>query len=386
MDAFFASVEQVRDPSLRGKPLIIGGNRKDRRGVVSTASYEARTFGVHSAMPLSTAKRLCPNGVFMRGNREFYSQASRKVRSVLDTISPLVEMASIDEAYVDVTGSQAIFHGDDSIAAYVKSEIHRLTELSCTIAIAPNKLVAKVGSDFAKPDGYVRIDDGREEAFLAPLPVGKLPGFGPRTCEALGGLGIVTLGELARFDLRTLARVFGDQAQEMQRRARGESDSPVVTDREAKSIGRETTFEYDLDNWSEIERVLAGLAERALVALRTEGLEARTVTLKVRYAGFDTRTFATTLRTPTCVDSEVFAALRRLLPQARAEGRPVRLIGMSLSQLGDGARQLDLFGEGVESGKWQKALRSVDSLRVRHGFESVRSGMSLHRREDHKHD
>lgn len=375
MDAFFASVEQVRDPSLRGKPLIIGGNWEDRRGVVSTASYEARTFGVHSAMPLSTARRLCPNGIFMRGDRKLYSEASAKVREVLETVTPVLEMASIDEAYLDVTGSQKLFGGDDAIAAHIKDEIRRATELTCTIGIAPNKLVAKVASERAKPDGYLRIEAGEAHRFLAPLPVRKLPGLGPRTCESLERLGIKTLGELAHFDLRRLETVFGAHAAGMQRSARGESNTPVTVDREAKSIGRETTFERDLRDWNEIERILSGLAERALAALRAEGLEARTVTLKVRYEGFDTRTFSTTLARPTCVDSEVFSNLRTLLIKAKQRRGAIRLIGVSLSQFDRRPIQLDIGEKDPE--KWVRTMKSVDVLRERHGFGTIRSGNSV---------
>ncbi|MBI2436053.1 MAG: DNA polymerase IV [Candidatus Hydrogenedentes bacterium] len=289
MDAFFAAVEVARDPSLRGRPLIIGGGEGDARGVVSTASYEARKFGVHSAMPLAQARKLCPHGIFMRGHYELYREASEKVHGVLESVSPLVQMASIDEAYVDVTGSQKLFGGDDAIAAYIKREIRHLTDLPCTIAITPNKLVSKVASDFAKPDGYLCIAAGEETAFLAPLPIRKLPGAGPQTCHMLESLGVLTIGQLAAIPLPMLERVFGQQlAVSLQRSAQGIASTTVETDRTPKSISRETTFEEDILDWRRIEQVLVYLTEKCTHALRAEGLEAKRVILKVRYTDFET--------------------------------------------------------------------------------------------------
>ena len=312
----------------------------------------------------------------MRGDRTLYSEASREVRRVLETVSPSVEMASIDEAYIDVTGSQKLFGGDDAIASHIKKLIRERTSLPCTIAVAPNKLVAKVASDHAQPDGYLRFGAGEEEAFLAPLPIRKLPGLGPRTAETLACMGVHTLGELTKADLDMLRRRLGEHAESLQRRARGESDSAVIVSRVAKSIGRETTFVRDRREWESIEPVLVELMERALVALRVDGLQARTVTLKVRYAGFDTRTFSATLERPTCVDRDVFEALKKLLPKAKRHGRAVRLVGISLSQLGRGPVQLGMF-EDVQSERWERALHEVDAIRVRHGFDTVRRGNAL---------
>ena len=377
MDAFFAAVETVRDPSLRGKALIIGGDPGDTRGVVSTASYEARRFGVHSAMPLAQARKLCPHGIFMRGNPALYRAASEQVYAVLQSVSPLVQMASIDEAYVDVTGSQKLFGGDDAIAAHIKREIHRRTQLPCTIAIAPNKLVAKVGSDFAKPDGYLSIAAGEEAAFLAPLPVRKLPGAGPRTCETLESLGVLTVGQLAAIPQPLLERVFGQQlAVGLQRAAQGISNSQVEPEHVPKSIGRETTFEQDLLDWRHIEEVLGYLAEKCMHALRVEGLECRRVTLKVRYTDFQTKTFACTLPEPTCIDRDVLHALNGLLPRARERRARVRLIGVSLSMLRYNQHQLALFG-GEQSEKWERVLERLDTVRGKFGFDSVRLGKSI---------
>lgn len=377
MDAFFASVEEREDPSLRGKPLIIGGDWESVRGVVSTASYAARKYGVHSAMPLTQARKLCPNGIFMRGHPELYTEASRQVRAILETVSPLVEMASIDEAYVDVTGSQKLFGGDDAIASYIKTEIRRQTQLPSTLAISPNKLVSKIASDLGKPDGYIRVANGEERAFLAPLPVKKIPGAGPRTCEVLESLGIQTIGQLAEAPQAKLEGVFGHlMAISLQRAARGISDSPVESFSMPKSIGRETTFDQDISDWEQLEKVLSYLTERCTYTLRAQGLETKRVTLKVRYPPFETHTFARTLPEPTCVDADILDVLRELVSKARERRAKVRLIGVTLSALRYNQHQMTLFG-GERSAKWEKTMESVDKIRVRHGFSAMRFGKSL---------
>jgi DNA polymerase IV len=376
MDAFFASVEVVQNPALKGKPLIIGGDKSDRRGVVCTASYEARKFGVHSAMPLVQAKRLCPHGIYMRGHFEHYREASEQVRAVLDTVSPLVEFASIDEAYVDVSGSQRLFGGDDAIGRYIKERIREETQLPCSIAITPNKLVSKVAVDEAKPDGYLRIEAGQEEEFFRPLPLKKLPGVGPRTRETLESLGVLTVGHLAALPRETMLRVFGQMGYALQQAARGMSAAVVEPHSVPKSISRETTFEQDLLDWAEVERVLVYLTERAMYALRENGMECKCVTLKVRYSDFDTRTFARTLREPTALDSEVLDVLRELVPKARERRARVRLIGVALTSLRHNQHQMRLFG-GQFSEKWERALEGVDTIRSRHGFEFIRLAKSM---------
>ena len=376
MDAFFASVEQVRDPSLRGRALIIGGQKKDTRGVVSTASYEARKFGVHSAMPIIQARRLCPHGIFMRGNFQAYKQASDVVRAILETVSPIVQMASIDEAYIDVSGSQRLFGGDDAIAAYIKSEIRRQTQLPASIAITPNKLLSKVASDEAKPDGYLHVSAGEERSFLAPLPIRKLPGAGPKICETLESLGVMTIGHLASLPITTLMGVFSHMGYALQRRARGVSTSEVISESMPKSIGRETAFKEDLLDWTHIEGILSYLAERSTYALREKGMEARRVTLKVRYSDFTTHTFAKTLREASTLDTDIFEALRELLPKGKERRARVRLIGVTLSLLNYNQHQLHLFGR-AKAEKWERALQSVDHVRERHGFQYLRSAKSM---------
>lgn len=376
MDAFFASVEVAHDPSLRGKPLIIGGEKGDSRGVVSTASYEARVFGVHSAMPIVQARRLCPHGIFMRGHFERYNEASQKVREVLETVSPIVEFASIDEAYIDVSGSQRLFGGDDAIASYIKERIREETSLPCTVAITPNKLVSKVASDEGKPDGYIRVDAGEEEEFFRSLSVRKLPGVGPKSCKTLESLGVMTLGQLADLPEQTMLEAFGPLGYNLQRRARGQSTSEVIIDSSPKSMGRETTFEKDLLDWEQIERILIYLTERTMYALREKEMEARCVTLKVRYGDFTTKTFAKTLEQPTTLDSEVFETLSELIPKAQERRARVRLIGVSLSQLSFNQHQLHLFGR-QNAEKWERVLEGVDDVRGRFGFPLLRTARSM---------
>ncbi len=378
MDAFFASVEQVLNPDLRGKALIIGGAKTDLRGVVSTASYEARKFGVHSAMPLSQAKRLCPHGIFMRGNHAQYREASLKVRSILESVSPLVEPASIDEAYVDVSGSQRLFGGDDAIAAFIKRRIREDTSLPCTIAISPNKLVSKIATDRVKPDGYIAIPAGAEADYLRPLPLERLPGAGPRTREILERYGVRTIGDLAGLPIDTLTRVFGPSAHGLQRAARGESTSPVEVDAIPKSISRETTFDQDSGDWDKVERVLVYLAERTAYTLREHGMETKCVTLKVRYTGFITKTFSHSLPEPTSLDREIIKVLHDLIPKARERRDKIRLIGVALTSLMQNQHQLRLFG-ALNSEKWEKVLESVDKVRGRHGFELIRTAKSVRR-------
>lgn len=376
MDAFFASVEQVLNPSLKGKPLIIGGDASDNRGVVSTASYEARKYGVHSAMPIAQARRLCPHGIFMRGSFENYRVASETVHEILQSISPLVEGVSIDEAYVDITGSLRLFGGEEAIAHLIKSRIREATQLPCTVAIASNKLVAKVGSDEGKPDGILLIPEGSERDFFHPLAVRKLPGVGPRTAENLESLGIMTIGQLGDLPTSTLLTVFGPSGYSLQRAARGISVSDVVTESTPKSVGRETTFERDLLDWDQIQRILIYLTERSAYALREKQMEARCVTLKVRYSDFDTHTFSETLRESTCVDSEIIAILEHLIPKAKERRARVRLIGVSLSSLVYNQHQLYLFGR-KQTEKWERAMESVDKMRDRYGFELVRVARSV---------
>jgi DNA polymerase-4 len=375
MDAFFASVEQVLDPSLKGKPLIVGGDPSGR-GVVCTASYEARAFGVHSAMPLAAAKRLCPDAVFVEGHFDHYQDASETIMSVLEGVSPKIERVSLDEAYVDIAGSLRLFGGGEAIATKLKRDIRERTGLPASVGIAGNKLVAKVASDEAKPDGFLEVPTDGERAFLAPLPVSRLPGVGARTQEMLNELGVRTIGQLAEIPCEALTRIFGQAGYMLQRRARGVDSSPVEEAPYPKSIGRETTFPEDLFDWEQIESVLYYLMERAMYALREQRMETRCVTLKVRYADFKTVTFAKTLPEPTDLDMVVYAVVRELLPKAKVRRARIRLVGITLSSLVYNQHQLSLFTNRAHQ-KWRCALSGVDRLRDRYGFDFLRSARSM---------
>ena len=380
MDAFFASVEQVLDPTLQGKPVIVGGD-PDGRGVVCTASYEARKFGVHSAMPLATAKRLCPRAVFIEGRFDHYRDASERIMKVLDAVSPKIERLCLDEAYVDITGSLRLFGSGRSIATKLKRDIRDRTALPASVGIAGNKLVAKIASDEAKPDGIVEVPPGDERVFLAPLPVARLPGVGARTQDTLDQLGVRTIGHLAEIPPEALNKVFGQSGYALQQRARGVHFGRVEQTPYPKSVGRETTFAEDLLDWEHIESVLCYLMERATYALREHHMETRCVTLKVRYADFKTVTFARTLAEPTDLDKTIYETLRALLPKAKCRRARVRLIGVSLSSLTHNQHQLSLFPPKQHQ-KWRRALVGVDRVRNRYGFDLLGSARSMNLQRD----
>ncbi|GMW01363.1 MAG: DNA polymerase IV [Candidatus Hydrogenedentota bacterium] len=376
MDAFFAAVEVAHDPTLAGKPLIIGGDESTVRGVVSTASYEAREFGVRSAMPLAEARRLCPHGIYMRGNHQRYREASQEVRRILETTSPILEFASIDEAYVDITASLKLFGGDESIARHIKNLILRELSLPCTVAVAANKLVAKVAANQVKPDGCIIIPEGSEAAYLRDLPMNNLPGVGPRTRVVLEAAGMKTIGDIAAFPPEPLSRIVGNAAYTLQQAAIGISNSTVNPGGLPKSISRETTFSHDLSDWKEVERVVLGLAEKAGASLRAEGLETRSITLKIRYAGFETKTHSLTLKETTCVDSEIFRVLRQLMKKAALVRKPVRLIGLNLSSLQSPLHQTSLFNPGNDD-RIEQTYKTVDAVRRKHGMNSLRAASTL---------
>ncbi len=384
MDAFFASVEAARNPALRGKPLIVGGNADDARSVVSSASYEARRYGVHSAMPVAQAKRLCPHGIFMRGSHAVYGEVSRRIQTILESTTPMLQMASIDEANLDITGSLQLFGGEERLARYIKAAILEQEQITCTTGIASNKMVAKVAANECKPDGYISIAAGDERQYLAPLAIGKLPGVGPHTRKALESLGIMTVGQLAALPEQRLERVVGQQAAVALHRAALGVGSDVVAPRgHAKSISRETTFAEDKSDWQAIEPVVFRLAEHCAYMLRTDGLEAKRVTLKVRYNDFQTKTFAHTLSDSTALDKDILAAIRTLFPKAKARRAQVRLVGVALSGLSWNQHQMRLFNR-EENEKWERVLHSVDAIRGKLGFDAVHIGNVKNPNKEHK--
>jgi DNA polymerase-4 len=379
MDAFFVSVELLEHPDLRGKPVVVGG-RPDQRGVVSAASYEARKFGIHSAMPLRTAGRLCPRAIFLDGHHEKYSEWSDRVASILVKFSPIVEMVSIDEAYLDLSGTERL-HGPPLAAAdKLLRTITKQTALPCSGGLATTRLTAKVASDQGKPRGLVWVAPGMEASFLAPLPIRKIPGIGEVTERALRALGIETVEQLASHSQEKLEKIFGQWGTALYRKARGGDAYEFLIDAEPKSISHNHTFGEDTADVAEMETLLSHLSQKACKRLREAGLSTRTLTLTIRYAGFETYTRSKTLTEPAQLDTDIFAVFLNLFRQHRDAKRKVRLLGVALSAHSHGAQQLDLL-ESDRREKLEKLTKAADSLRDKFGFTSVQFGGSL-RRDD----
>lgn len=383
MDAFFVSVEELFDPGLRGKAVVVGGQR-DERGVVSAASYEARKFGVHSAMPLRTAARLCPQAIFVDGHPERYRRCSEKVHAVLQSFSPQIEMVSIDEAFLDMTGTERL-HGPPLRAAHALHQaIRERTGLNCSIGIAASRLVAKVCSDQAKPNGLLWILPGHEAAFLAPLALRKIPGVGKVTEQSLLALGIRTVADLSRFDEVFLEERFGKWGLALAGKAKGLDaggwfDAEIGAREPAKSLSHEHTFSQDTADAQLLEGTLLRLAEMVGRRLREAGLHARTVQLKLRYQDFTTITRAHTLPRSTQLDTDLFAAARSLFRANWQAGRPIRLLGVHASSLDQGEDQLTLL-EDDKQRRWRQALSAADHLRDKYGESAVELGGGLRAR------
>jgi DNA polymerase-4 len=379
MDAFFVSVELLERPDLRGLPVVVGG-RPDQRGVVSAASYEARKYGIHSAMPLRTAGRLCPHAVFLDGHHEKYSEWSDRVASILAKFSPIVEMTSVDEAYLDLSGTERLYGPPFAAADKLLRTITGQTGLPCSGGLATTRLVAKVASDQAKPHGLVWVAPGMEARFLAPLPIRKIPGIGEVTERALRALSIETVEQLAAFQQEKLEKIFGQWGTALYRKARGGDAYEFLIDAEPKSISHNHTFGEDTDNTTEMESLLSHLSQKACKRLREAGLSARTLTLTIRYAGFDTYTRAKTVHDPVHLDADIHAIFLELFRAHHDTKRKVRLLGVALSGLCHGTTQLDLL-EADRRDKLDKLTKAADSLRDKFGFGSVQFGGSL-RRDD----
>jgi DNA polymerase IV len=367
LDAFFAAVEQRDRPELRGRPVIVGGGGPDRRGVVSAASYEARRFGVHSAMPLRTAGRLCPQGVFLPVDGRKYQAVSREVMAILRRYTPQVQPISIDEAFLDVTGSRALFGDGEAIARRIKEAVRSEVELTASVGVAATKLVAKIASDLRKPDGLVAVAPGDEAAFLAPLPISRLWGVGERTAEALRDFGVVTIGDLARLPRASLERRFGKHGAALVDRALGIDPDPVATGDPAKSIGHEHTFDVDTPDREVVERTLLGMADGVAWRLRAAGLKAGTVTLKLRDSSFTTITRQVGLEVPSDLTEPIYDAALTLL-RRELHGQRIRLVGVTASNFRD-REQLALFG--AEDPRRHLAAEALDRIRRKYGERSV---------------
>ncbi len=368
LDAFFAAVEQRDQPELRGRPVVVGMGGTNDRGVVAAASYEARRFGVHSALPIRTAKRLCPDCVFVPVRGSVYASVSREVMAILRRFTPLVEPISIDEAFMDVTASRALFGDGEAIARLVKAAITDELRLTASVGVATTKLVAKIGSDLRKPDGLVVVAPGDEAAFLAPLPISRLWGVGPSTTAALRDFGVAKIGDLQSLDPAALARRLGRHAAALVDRAHGLDPDPVDAPDAAKSIGHEHTFDVDTADRDVIERTLLAMAEGVSARLRDSGARASTVTVKIRDSGFNTITRQRRLAEPTDLTEPIWrAALELARPEIR--GKRVRLVGVTASGFGE-RDQLALF-DGLEDDRRRRAVQAADELRHRFGTRAV---------------
>ncbi len=373
MDGFFAAIEQLDRPELRGNPVLVGGDPKGR-GVVSTASYEARRFGCHSAMPMASAIRLCPQAVIVRPRMARYSEVSQQVFDVFEQFTPLVESLSVDEAFLDITGSIRLLGPPDVIAAKLKQEIRERTGLTASVGVASNKFLAKLASDQRKPDGLVIVSQDGVRDFLNPLPISRMWGVGKATLPRFERMAIHTFGDALRLSLTEWQKLFGQQGERFWQLVRGIDDRPVVPDRAAKSISHEVTFPIDVSDHDHLRAVILDQTDHVAHRLRRHGLRARTVTLKIRSADFTTITRRATAQDPTDetdvlwqLVSKLFAAWERQNPP------PVRLIGVGVSQFsGCGDRQLGLFENPNHDS--QALDQSVDTIRDRFGDQAIRRG------------
>ncbi len=367
LDAFFAAVEQRDHPELLGKPLAVGMGGAGDRGVVSAASYEARKFGVHSAMPIRTAKRLCPTCIFVPVDGATYQRVSREVMAILRRFTPLVEPVSIDEAFLDVTASRALFGDGPTIARRIKDTIRDELRLTASVGVARTKLVAKIASDLRKPDGLVVVPPGEEAAFLAPLPISRLWGVGPQTAAVLRDFSVTTIGDLAAMDRASLVRRLGKHGAALVDRAHGIDADPVDDPDSAKSIGHEHTFDVDTSDPEILERTLLAMAEGVSGRLRAAGIRAATVTVKVRDSAFRTVTRQRTLVEPTDLTEPIWrTAVELARPETR--GKRIRLLGVTASGMGE-RDQLGLFEP--DDPRQRRATEAADELRRRFGPRAV---------------
>jgi DNA polymerase-4 len=385
MDAFYASVEVIKDPSLKGKPVIVGG--QGGRGVVTSASYEARAFGVGSAMPMVRARRLCPHAIYLSNDFEAYTDHARKIREVFLSFTPLVEPLSLDEAFLDVGGSVRLFGDPVTIASAIKRRIAEVG-LPCTVGVAPNKFLAKLASARGKPDGLLVVRADAVEAFLHPLPVTALWGVGETTGRELERLGLKTVADIAGISKRTLERAVGDAlGSHLHELANGRDDRGVVPEDGRKSVGSEETFSHDLDSSAEIMREILRLSDRTAERLRSKGLCGRTVTLKVRYANFSTITRSKTLDAEVDTTPGIYEVAGSLFKKLDPDRPRIRLLGVSVTglSLGPPRRQLHLLAEGSGSGlgeKWDDATKALDSIRDRFGSDAVAPATLLRNESD----
>lgn len=378
MDAFYASVEEHDEPALRGRPIIVGGT--SNRGVVSAASYAARRFGIHSAMPIATARKLCPQGVFLPVRMRRYQEVSNRIMEIFHRFTPLVEPISLDEAFLDVTGSELLMGRSEKIARTIKCMVREETGLTVSAGLASSKLLAKIASDLDKPDGLTIVAPGQERDFLRPLPIKKLWGVGDATRKTLALMGVQTIGDLSGLPLQLLTATFGKPGLHLHLAANGIDDREVITEHETKSIGNEETFERDLREEKAIRKELLALAARVGKRLRRHGLTGKTVTLKVKYADFKQITRSTTLAEATADDRKIFLHGCELLTRTQAGQRPIRLIGISISNLTPAVsrKQLRLFSRDADQADGRRKLyQALDAISGKYGRDAIVPGTLL---------
>jgi len=377
MDAFFAAVEQLDQPDLRGKPVLIGSDRP--RGVVATASYEARPFGCHSAQPMIVAKRRCPHAIVVPPNGRRYRQVSRQMFAILESFTPVVEPLSIDEAFLDLTGTQRLLGPPEQIALTIKNRIRAELGLTASVGLAPNKFLAKFASELDKPDGLTVLDTKDVDRVLGPLPIERLWGVGPATAARVRQMGVQTIGDLRRVPLETLAHRLGWEGERFYRLSRGLDQRAVTPDSGAKSIGQEQTFETDVADTDHLRFVLLAQVEQVARRLRKHELSARSVTVKIRFGCFETITRSTTFEAPTDLSDDLWRAARGLFDRWASQSfAPVRLIGATAGQLSHGGEQLDLFN-AEQRGRKRRLDRAKDHITDRFGKDAIRRGTVPHR-------
>jgi len=375
LDAFFVSVEQVLNPELKGKPVIVGGD-PERRGVVASASYEARPFGIHAGMPSSKARRLCPQAIFIRSHFSLYKDASAKFMNILGDFSPYIEPLGFEEAYLDVTGCEEPYGSPRQLALAIKERIHKELKITGSVGIATCKVVAKIASDLCKPDGLLEIAPGEEQAFLNPLPVAKLPGVGKKTEQSLKEMGVTTIGELASLPLDTIKRQFGATGAVIHSYARGIDDREVEAPGEAKSISQQLTFARDTLDRNFLEANLHNLCQEVCQELRSQNKRARCVAIRLRYADFKTITRQVILKEASDVTQVIFATAQQLLSKALVQQeKPIRLIGIRISSLVGEGKQLPMFNSGTE--KPEHLDKAIDKIRSKYGSTAIKTGNGI---------
>lgn len=383
MDAFFAAVEQRDHPELKGLPVIVGGS-VEGRGVVSTASYEARKFGVHSAMPMAEAHRRCPNGIYLPVNMKKYRAVSHQIMEIFQRFTPEVEDISLDEAFLDVTGSQRLFGPAEEIGRELKRLIAAELHLTASVGLSYNKFLAKLASDLDKPDGFYRILPEELEAKVWPLSIRRMMGVGSKTAQLLEQMGVTTIGQLARMDTGLLEHLLGKQGVLMHQVANGVDERKVEPVRESKSVGRETTFPQDIRQQYLLETILFTLTDEVCHTLRSNGLKGKTVSIKIRYPDFHSITRAITLERYTASFEPVFAAVQQLMARNYKDGTAVRLIGITVSNLkpdGQIVEQQNLFGDTAMVEKQEELNRVLDRINGKYGGDTVHRARKITERE-----